>query len=92
MVAAGQVLHARLPGHGHGRQLKGDSNLLCATPEQVSGPGRFLPYITLCSGRIPDHTPSSGLRADSAFSVAVDPNRTTEMTIAAIDRDIQASE
>jgi hypothetical protein len=28
----------------------------------------------------------------SAFSAAVDPNRTTEMTIAAIDPDIQASE
>jgi hypothetical protein len=30
--------------------------------------------------------------AESAFSAAVDPNRMTEMTIAAIDRDIQASE
>jgi hypothetical protein len=27
-----------------------------------------------------------------AFGAAVDPNRTTEMTIAGIDRDIQASE
>jgi hypothetical protein len=31
-------------------------------------------------------------RSESAFSAAVDPNRTTEMTIAASDRDIQASE
>jgi len=30
--------------------------------------------------------------SESAFSAAVDPNRTTEMAIAAIDRDIQASE
>jgi hypothetical protein len=28
----------------------------------------------------------------SAFSAAVDPNRTTEMTIATIGREIQASE
>jgi hypothetical protein len=31
-------------------------------------------------------------RAESAFSAAVDPNCATEMTIAAIDRNIQASE
>jgi hypothetical protein len=32
------------------------------------------------------------LSAESAFSAAVDPNRTTEITIAAIDADIQGSE
>jgi hypothetical protein len=35
--------------------------------------------------------PEDPERAES-FSAAVDPNRTTEMTIAASDRDVQASE
>ena len=31
-VAAGQVLNAQLPGHGHRRQIQGDSNRLCVSP------------------------------------------------------------
>jgi len=46
------------------------------------------PICALLAG--PDIRSASG--AYSAFSAAVDPNRTTEMTIAAIDPDMQNRE